>query len=79
MILDIAAMSSAKTVEHHMPSTPSNTGKSSTAPSSKTNVRKNDISADTCPLFKAVKNEEPKMAIPVKRYATEKILNACTS
>ena len=74
-----AAISSAKTVENHMPSTPSSSGSRSTAPSSNTNVRKKDISADICPLFNAVKKAEAKIAIPVNRYAKETILNACTA
>ena len=42
-----AAISSAITTAYHMPSTPSSSGSSSTAPSSNTIVRKKDISADT--------------------------------
>ena len=61
-----------------MPSMPNITGSISTAPSSKTKVRKKDIRADTCPLFSAVKKAEPKIAIPVNRYAKEAIRNACT-
>ena len=40
-----AAISSAITTAYHMPSTPSSSGSSSTAPSSNTIVRKKDISA----------------------------------
>ena len=54
MVPATAAISSAKTAEHHIPSAPSSTGRKSTAPSSNTNVRKKEISADICPLFKAV-------------------------
>ena len=43
------------------------------------NVRKKDISADICPLFNAVKKAEQKIANPVKRYAKDEILNACTA
>ena len=51
-----------------MPSTPNNTGSKSTAPSSKTKVRKKDINADTFPSFRAVKKAELKIAIPEKKY-----------
>ena len=61
-----------------MPSTPNNTGSKSTAPSSKTKVRKKDINADTFPSFRAVKKAELKIAIPEKKYEKEMILNACT-
>ena len=73
-----AAIRSPKTTEYHMPSTPNNTGSKSTDPSSKINVRKKDINADTIPLFSAVKKAELKIAIPVKKYEKEMILNACT-
>lgn len=79
MILVKAAINSAKTIAYHMPSTSNNIGNSNTAPSSKTNVLKNDINADTCPLFKAVKKAEPKIAIPVNKYENDMILNACTA
>ena len=72
-----AAISSANKVEHHIPSTPSSKGSMRIAPSSNTNVLRKDINADICPLFRAVKKADPKTAIPVKRYATEKILKAC--
>ena len=78
MLPAVAAISSAKTTEYHMPSTPKNIGNTSTAPSSNTKVRKKDISADTCPLFRAVKKAELNIARPVNRYATEIIRNACT-
>ena len=78
MLPAVAAISSAKTMEYHMPSTPNNTGSKSTAPSSKTKVRKKDINADTFPSFRAVKKAELKIAIPEKKYEKEMILNACT-
>ena len=62
-----AAIISAKTMEYHIPFTPNNMGNRSTAPSSKTKVRKKEISADTNPLLRAVKKAEPKIAIPVNR------------
>lgn len=79
MILVKAAINSAKISAYHIPSTPKSAGNNNTAPSSNTNVRKNDINADTCPLFKAVKKAEPKIAIPVNRYENDMILNACTA
>ena len=47
MLPSRAAISSARTVENHMPSTPKSLGSRSTAPSSKTMVLKKEISADT--------------------------------
>ena len=41
-----------------------------------TSVRKNEIMAETGPLLRAVKNEEPKMAKPVNRNAKEQYKNA---
>ena len=62
-----------------MPSIPNNIGNRITAPSSNTKFRIKDISADTWPLFNAVKKAEPKIAIPVNKYATETMRKACTA
>ena len=71
-------MNSAKTVEAHMPSTPRSLGSRSTAPSSNTMVRRKEISADTGPSFSAVKKLELNTAMPVNKYAIEKIRKAWT-
>ena len=42
----------------------------------KTSVRRNEIAAETAPLFSAVKKDDRKMFMPESRNANEKILNA---
>ena len=54
-------------MDSQMPSTSQNSGKISTAADWNTNVLKNDIEAETSPLFSAVKNAEAKMANPENR------------
>ena len=62
---------SATSTAHHMTSMPNRNGNSNTQPLSSTNVRVNEIVADTGPLFKAVKNSEAKMLIPVTMKCNE--------
>ena len=62
-----AAIHSAATVAAQMPSTCQNSGRMSTGATWNSRVRKKEMTADTRPLFSAVKNAEPKMAKPVKR------------
>lgn len=63
----ITAISSAPTIEIQIPSRPPKSGSSKTAAAWNTTVRKNEIAAETPPLFNAVKNDEPKIAYPEKR------------
>ena len=66
------------TVAAHMPLSPNASGNSSTLPVSKTNVRRNETSALTPPLFNAVKNEEVKMLKPPSKKQKAWILSAPT-
>ena len=65
------ASASAATTASHTPSSPISRGKSSTAAIWNTSARRNEISADTAPLFRAVKNAEPKMPPPANRKDSE--------
>lgn len=49
---------SAQRMANQMPSTPNRAGKMNTAAASNTKVRTVEMTAETLPLFKAVKNEE---------------------
>ena len=55
--------------EYQMPSAPMTSGSSNTAPTSKTSVRRNAMSAETRPLPSAVKSYEPYMLMPMKHSA----------
>ena len=54
----IRAADSAKMMAYQMPSTPNSKGMSSTATVSQTRVRLTEMTADTTPLFRAVKKAE---------------------
>ena len=77
MTVTITAIASAATTDNQIPFIPSPPaaskikGRVITAMVWNTRVRKNEIMADTGPLLRAVKKDEPKMAIPVKRNAKE--------
>lgn len=73
-----AASISATTVENHMPSNPQKIGKVRTAAHWKTKVRKKEISADMSPLPRAVKKEEPKIAVPENKKEKENMAKART-
>ena len=66
-----AAISSATMTEYQMPSIPKTKGNSNTAAIWNTRVRKKAISAEVRPSFKAVKNPEPKIAIPMNRKESQ--------
>lgn len=55
----MAAINSAATMENHIPLISQMSGKISTAAIWNTSVRKNEINAETRPLLRAVKKEEP--------------------
>ena len=61
------AITSAATVENHMPSRLQIRGKAKTAEHWKMKVRKKEISAEVTPSPRAVKKEEPKIAKPENR------------
>ncbi len=61
-----------------MPPIPNISGNSITAAVWNTKVLKKEIMAETSPLFNAVKNEEPNIAIPAKRKENANIENAFT-
>ena len=76
MMVTITAKNSATTIDSQIPITffsgsLNNIGKIKTAATWKSKVLKNDIIADTGPLFNDVKKDEPKMAIPEKRKEKE--------
>ena len=68
-----AAINSAAIREYHIPSMPQIIGNSKTAEIWKTRVRKNEIKAEVRPSFSAVKNDEPKMAMPANKNENENI------
>ena len=68
-----AAASSATTMDIQIPSSSNTSGNKITAAIWKTNVLKNDMTAEIRPLLSAVKNDEPKMAKPAKRKLNEKM------
>ena len=51
-------------IELHTPFSSRNSGSTNTQMIWNTSVRANEITADTSPLFSAVKNAEPKMLKP---------------
>lgn len=61
---------------HQIPFKPQIIGNTRTENIWNTSVRKNEIAADTPPLFKAVKNEDVKILIPDKTKEKENIWNA---
>ena len=72
------AINSAITIDTQIPSTSNRSGKMTTADIWNTNVLKKEMSADTSPLFSAVKNEEPNIAIPANRKEKANIEKALT-
>ena len=46
-------------MDAHMPDAPKSSGSAIIAPTSNTSVRKKDMAADTVPLPREVKNDEP--------------------
>ena len=68
-IVTNSAITSAAAMENQMPSTPSKAGKTIITMIWNTNVLKKEIIADTSPLFRAVKKEEPHTLIPIMRNA----------
>ena len=56
---------SANTIASHIPFSPQNTGNINIAITWNTSVRKKDITAETSPLFKAVKNAEANILNPL--------------
>ena len=77
----ITASASAITMDSQIPIMPSPPafskmkGRRKTVTDWKTSVRKKEMTADTGPLFSAVKKDEPKIAVPVKRKAKEQYKN----
>ena len=68
------AASSEKATDHQMASPPIRDGNRRTARSWKTRVRRKEMMAETSPLLRAVKKDEPNMPIPQKRKCTEYII-----
>ena len=66
-----SANSSAAEMASQTPSMSKKMGRISTAATWKTSVRRKEMAADTPPLPRAVKKEEPKIANPEKRKETE--------
>ena len=71
MTVTTAAINSAATIDIQIPSIPHRSGKIKTAATWKTRVRKNEIRAEISPFPRAVKKDEPKMAIPANRNEKE--------
>ena len=61
---------SATTIASQIPLAPISIGSTIIAPISKIKVLKMDITAETIPLFKAVKKADPNIAIPLNRKDT---------
>ena len=76
MNVTIKAINSAITMDIQMPSTSKTKGRSKMAAVWNTKVLKKEMSAETRPLLRAVKNEEPNIAIPAKRNEKANIENA---
>ena len=76
MLLTITAKISATTIESHKPSNSRINGKVNIITIWNTSVLKNDIAADTNPLFKAVKNDDAKIFNPLIKYDNENNLIA---
>ena len=64
-------MNSTTTIDAQIPSSSQIIGRIITAAIWKTSVLKNEIIADVRPSLSAVKNDEPKIAIPAKRNENE--------
>ena len=60
----IVAATSATTIEYHIPSRPKTIGKNTTATTWNTTVLRKEITAETTPSLRAVKNDEPKIPNP---------------
>ena len=67
----IKAHTSATISAIQMPFIPHSNGNTKTAAHWKTSVLKKEMSAETKPLFNAVKKEEVERFAPIKRYAGE--------
>lgn len=76
MIESKNAKISADTSAHHIPSSPTISGKIKTVANLKIKVRRNEIAAEIPPLFNAVKNEEAKTLNPVIRNARDEMRSA---
>ena len=70
-IVTPVARTSAAVMDSHIPSTPQIMGRSRTADTWKTRVRRKDIAAETTPLPRAVKKDEPKIPKPANRKDRE--------
>lgn len=70
------AMISAVTMESQIPSVSQKSGRIRTAPVWNTSVLIKEIAADTRPLFKAVKKDDPKIANPENKNEKEKMEKA---
>ena len=71
-----AAAASATEIAYQTPSSPHISGRIRIVMIWNNNVLKNEISADTAPLFRAVKKEEPKIPNPLNKNETENNRNA---
>ena len=69
----IADIPSATTIDDQIPSTPKKTGSNKTELIWKKRVLIKDIVAELIPSFNAVKNEEPKIAMPENKNENEKM------
>lgn len=67
----ITAAISATMMELQIPVSPKISGRSKTAPISKTRVLVKEMIAESSPLLRAVKNEEPKVLKPHSRKEPE--------
>lgn len=74
----VTAITSAATMESQIPSTCQSNGKVSTAAIWNTRVLIKEMAAEISPLFRAVKNDEPKIANPENKKEKEKMENART-
>ena len=70
------AIRSAKVLDSQIPVSPKKAGRIRTEPTWNTRVRRKEITADTSPLFNAVKNADAKMLIPHTRNDRAKMWNA---
>ena len=62
---------SEKTIDHQIPTAPIRRGRVITKVIWNTSVRTNEMNPDISPLFNAVKNADPKIAIPAKKNEIE--------
>lgn len=76
MVLTINANISAKLTASQIPFTPQIAGNMNIIAIWNTNVLKNDITAETSPLFNAVKNDELNILNPLIKYVIENIFIA---